>query len=63
MAGRDFTKTRWRAIRTAPCARERVTIMGKNSGVNPTARDETDHVARYEFLARRRIGGSGSLGP
>jgi hypothetical protein len=38
MAGRDFTKTRWRAIRTAPCARERVTIMGKNSGVNPTAR-------------------------
>ena len=38
MADRCFTMTFSRAIRIAPCARVTVVIIGRNSGVRPTAR-------------------------
>ena len=38
IAGRCLTMTLSRAIRTAPCASVTDVIIGRNSGVRPTAR-------------------------
>ncbi len=37
MAGRRFTMTCWRDMRSAPCASVTDTIIGRSSGVSPTA--------------------------